>query len=218
MAASGRTTQSRRPSRSRTSRQFVLGDLVGRGSTCEVRLFRYAAAVASSSSSQAGRTPTGAALCERHCAKIIALDSTSADHRAYAEREARLCRVLPPHPNVVRFFDDFTLDGKLYVVMQYCEGGDLYSYIRAKALEESEIGDCSGSLFPLQSSSATLALREDFRPVSDLAQTAIGTPNYMSPEVAAGRPYSWKSDVWAIGFVVAHRLFVVFFSFFIFTD
>ncbi|KAI9322040.1 protein kinase, partial [Zopfochytrium polystomum] len=169
------------------------------------------------------------------------------------------------HPNVVRFFDDFTLDGKLYVVMQYCEGGDLYSHIRAKVLEESEIWRLFGQLVsavwhlhehlilhrdiktkvwdrsPFNKNADQLLVHRspknifmdrgkkiiklgDFGiarrlpSVSDLAQTAIGTPNYMSPEVAAGRSYSWKSDVWAVGLVVAHRLFVVFFSSLFFTD
>jgi hypothetical protein len=36
----------------------------------------------------------------------------------------------------------------------------------------------------------------------DFAQTCIGTPYYMSPEIFQNKPYSYKSDVWALGCVL----------------
>ena len=36
----------------------------------------------------------------------------------------------------------------------------------------------------------------------DNADTVIGTPYYMSPEVCENIPYSYKSDVWALGCVL----------------
>ncbi len=33
----------------------------------------------------------------------------------------------------------------------------------------------------------------------ELAQTCIGTPYYMSPELFRGKAYSFKSDVWSLG-------------------
>lgn len=36
----------------------------------------------------------------------------------------------------------------------------------------------------------------------DMAMTVIGTPYYMSPELMEGKPYGYKSDVWALGCVL----------------
>eukprot|EP00898_Chlorokybus_atmophyticus_P001405 jgi/Chlat1/2265/Chrsp17S02573 len=41
---------------------------------------------------------------------------------------------------------------------------------------------------------------------TDLARTFVGTPYYMSPEIFLGEPYSFKSDVWAIGCVMYEML------------
>jgi serine/threonine protein kinase len=34
---------------------------------------------------------------------------------------------------------------------------------------------------------------------ADCAQTQIGTPFYLSPEICMNQPYSYASDVWALG-------------------
>lgn len=35
-----------------------------------------------------------------------------------------------------------------------------------------------------------------------MAQTAIGTPYYMSPEIFENKPYGFKSDIWSLGCVL----------------
>eukprot|EP00927_Polykrikos_kofoidii_P025539 TRINITY_DN22923_c0_g1_i1.p1 TRINITY_DN22923_c0_g1~~TRINITY_DN22923_c0_g1_i1.p1 ORF type:complete len:999 (+),score=238.40 TRINITY_DN22923_c0_g1_i1:157-3153(+) len=37
---------------------------------------------------------------------------------------------------------------------------------------------------------------------TEAAVTIVGTPYYMSPEVCRSEPYSWKSDIWALGCVL----------------
>ena len=36
----------------------------------------------------------------------------------------------------------------------------------------------------------------------DLAQTSLGTPFYISPEICKGKFYNYKSDIWMIGCVL----------------
>jgi hypothetical protein len=40
----------------------------------------------------------------------------------------------------------------------------------------------------------------------DLAKTTIGTPTYASPEVAQGKPYSFKADIWSLGCLLYEML------------
>lgn len=35
-----------------------------------------------------------------------------------------------------------------------------------------------------------------------MAQTAIGTPYYLSPEICEDKPYNQKSDVWSVGCIL----------------
>lgn len=37
---------------------------------------------------------------------------------------------------------------------------------------------------------------------SSLAETAVGTPYYLSPEICSGQPYDYKSDLWSLGCVI----------------
>jgi serine/threonine protein kinase len=41
------------------------------------------------------------------------------------------------------------------------------------------------------------------------ASTAIGTPNYFSPEICEGKVYNWRSDIWSFGCVLV-RISIIF--------
>ena len=134
------------------------------------------------------------------------------------------------HTNIVAYKDSF-LDREQYlnIVMIYCDGGDIYTKTRqakGKNFSEQQIMD-----WLVQMALALYYLHErkilhrdlktqniflkngkirlgDFGiakvldSTRDFANTCIGTPYYMSPELFKNRPYSYKSDIWALGCVL----------------
>jgi serine/threonine protein kinase len=50
----------------------------------------------------------------------------------------------------------------------------------------------------------------DEEKVQDLLQTFVGSEAYMSPERLLGKNYSYASDIWSFGIIVAYCLFGVF--------
>mmetsp|Transcript_37896 Transcript_37896/g.80514 ORF Transcript_37896/g.80514 Transcript_37896/m.80514 type:complete len:370 (+) Transcript_37896:102-1211(+) len=63
--------------------------------------------------------------------------------RDKAELEAKVLNALK-HPYIVRYWESFMYDKKLCIVMDYCEGGDLWQYIaackkKASPIKESQV-------------------------------------------------------------------------------
>ncbi|NXE25950.1 NEK2 kinase, partial [Ardeotis kori] len=143
--------------------------------------------------------------------------------------EVNLLRELR-HPNIVRYYDRIVdrSSTTLYIVMEYCDGGDLASLIAKCYLEESFVLRVLTQL--------TLALKEchrrsdggvtvhrDLKPANvfldgkqnvklgdfglarilhhdtSFAKTFVGTPYYMSPEQMNHMSYNEKSDIWSLG-------------------
>jgi len=120
-------------------------------------------------------------------------------------------------------------DTYMCVVMQYCEGGDLTGFLkkqRGRRLKEKQLLDLfihvalalhfvhNREILHRDLKTQNIFIKDgqlklgDFGiskvlggPVS-FAQTVIGTPYYMSPELVKNRPYDYKSDVWALGCVL----------------
>ena len=74
--------------------------------------------------------------------KRINLQRTSKREHTSAEQEARLLQKLR-HPNIVSYKHSFeTPDGMLFIAMQYCEGGDLYTKLKSQngvLLQENQV-------------------------------------------------------------------------------
>ncbi|XP_070246840.1 serine/threonine-protein kinase Nek4 isoform X3 [Myotis yumanensis] len=183
--------------------------VVGRGSYGEVTLVRHR---------QDGR---------QYVIKKLNLRNASSRERRAAEQEAQLLSQLK-HPNIVTYKESWEGgDGLLYIVMGFCEGGDLYRKLKeqkGQLLPESQVVEWFVQIaMALQYLHEKHILHRDLKTQNvfltrtniikvgdlgiarvlenhcDMASTLIGTPYYMSPELFSNKPYNYKSDVWALG-------------------
>lgn len=166
---------------------------------------------------------------KQYVMKKVDLSKASVRERKAAEQEAKLLSQLR-HPNIVSYRESFQDEsGFLYIVMNFCEGGDLYTKLKAyskegKVLEETQIVEWfvqiamalqymherhilhrdlkTQNIFLTKSNIikvGDLGIARVLETSSDMATTLIGTPYYMSPELFSNKPYNQKSDVWALG-------------------
>ncbi|XP_059966178.1 serine/threonine-protein kinase Nek4 isoform X3 [Mesoplodon densirostris] len=183
--------------------------VVGRGSYGEVTLVRHR---------RDGR---------QYVIKKLNLQNASSRERRAAEQEAQLLSQLK-HPNIVTYKESWEGgDGLLYIVMGFCEGGDLYRKLKeqkGRLLSESQLVEWFVQIaMALQYLHEKHILHRDLKTQNvfltraniikvgdlgiarvlenhcDMASTLIGTPYYMSPELFSNKPYNYKSDVWALG-------------------
>lgn len=149
--------------------------------------------------------------------------------REKTEQEVRLLQKLR-HTNIVAYKDSY-IDREqfLCIVMVNCEGGDMYSKIKSakgKKFTEAQIlewfaqillallylherrilhRDLKTQNIFLKNSKIRLGdfgIAKVLDGTRDFANTCIGTPYYMSPELFKNKPYSYKSDVWGLGCVI----------------
>mmetsp|Transcript_30088 Transcript_30088/g.84780 ORF Transcript_30088/g.84780 Transcript_30088/m.84780 type:complete len:495 (+) Transcript_30088:118-1602(+) len=135
------------------------------------------------------------------------------------------------HPNIIQYQEVFmTRKGRLCIVMEYADGGDIRAAIRNQAGEL--MGEARFVSWFVQACFALLhvhnmhVLHRDLKTqniflmstgqvklgdfgiarvleaTKDYAKTMVGTPHYLSPEIIQERPYRFKSDVWSLGIVL----------------
>jgi NIMA (never in mitosis gene a)-related kinase len=138
------------------------------------------------------------------------------------------------NPHIVKYVDRYVKreEKKIYIIMEFCSGGDLQRLITSTRAHSQTIGE---DQIWLTLSELALALNDchggdekilhrDIKPAnifidggghvklgdfglarnltSEFARTMVGTPFYMSPELVSGRGYDEKSDIWALGCVL----------------
>lgn len=152
--------------------------------------------------------------------------------RERADREARLAASLT-HPHVVAVHDLFEENGAYWLVMEYVDGHSLAELVRRSgplpperaARLLTQVADALAAAHragfvhrDVKPSNILVApgdhaLLTDFgiaRAFEDASLTrtglVTGSPAYLSPEVAQGRPATPASDVWALGATLYHVL------------
>ncbi|KAF8819572.1 NEK kinase, partial [Cardiosporidium cionae] len=163
--------------------------------------------------------------------KVINIERMSEKDKAFCINEVQVLAKLN-HPFIVKYKESFIENMCLYIIMEYCEGGDLFSLIKAhakakKKFFEKEITQwLTQALIALRFLHKRHILHRDIKSMNlfldnngrlrigdfgvskvlentlAYAQTMVGTPYYLSPELCEGSDYTWPSDIWSLGCVI----------------
>ena len=134
------------------------------------------------------------------------------------------------HPYIVKYHTSFQADHKLYIVMEYIDGGDLMTYISERKnhyLAEDQILKIFIQIvIALKYIHSHKILHRDLKPqnifitrvgvvkigdfgvskcvnnTDSLCETKVGTPYYLSPEIWNNEPYGNKTDIWSLGCIL----------------
>ena len=132
---------------------------------------------------------------------------------------------------VVKYYESFLEENNLNIVMEYCDNGDLCNYLKEQQMKNKPLKeDLIWKIFikitlGLTTIHKMKILHRDLKTlniflkknmeikIGDLgvakelnqasfANTIIGTPFYLSPEMCEDKPYNQKSDIWALGVIL----------------
>ncbi|XWS31960.1 hypothetical protein CRYUN_Cryun23aG0120200 [Craigia yunnanensis] len=134
------------------------------------------------------------------------------------------------HPNIIHFFEAIQTEDRIFLVLEYCDGGDLAAYIDRHGKVSEEVArhfmrqlaaglqvlqekhllhrDLKPQNLLLSTKAATPQLKiGDFgfaRSLTpqDLADTLCGSPLYMAPEIIQNQQYDAKADLWSVGAIL----------------
>ncbi|OJD11349.1 CAMK/CAMKL/GIN4 protein kinase [Emergomyces pasteurianus Ep9510] len=143
------------------------------------------------------------------------------------EREVVIMKLIE-HPNIINLYDVWENRGELYLVLEYVEGGELFSYVSENGpLPEIEairlfrqiiaalsychrFNICHRDLKPeniLLDTHCNIKLADfgmaALQPAGHWLNTSCGSPHYASPEIIYGHRYQGdKADIWSCGIIL----------------
>lgn len=164
---------------------------------------------------------------EKVAIKVISKNNLSKGKVNDIVSEIEIMKLLN-HPNIVRMLEFKWDERNVYLILEYCEGGNLSEYIRRLIRLPETI--CKRSIQQLAMGLAYLRLKEichmDLKPknllikykpftlkiadfglsqfLSEKAYTenVRGSPLYMAPEILLKKQYNYKVDLWSVGIIL----------------
>jgi serine/threonine protein kinase len=136
------------------------------------------------------------------------------------------------HPSIVKLYYAFQDDSKLYLILEYLQGGELFQHLQ----QEKFLSETSAAVYLAQMILALEHLHNigivyrDLKPENclldsdgflvltdfglskvglndeELCTSLIGTPEYMAPEILQDVPYDYAVDFWSLGCVMFDML------------
>ncbi|EAR85756.2 Serine/Threonine kinase domain protein (macronuclear) [Tetrahymena thermophila SB210] len=168
---------------------------------------------------------------KQYIAKKIVLSSLNPKQQDSALQEAQLLKDLN-HKNIVSYIESFKEEDLLIIIMEYCEHGDLAFHIKRKKQKKEYFPEMlivnwfyelalsikyihekkilhrdikTSNIFITRDGTIKIGdfgISKVLENTTSVANTVVGTPYYMSPEVCESKPYTYKSDIWALGCVL----------------
>ena len=143
------------------------------------------------------------------------------------EREISMVKTID-HPNIAKVFDIKEDEDKIYIIMEYCEKGELFNVIleKHKLTEEESAYYYFQIINGLEYIHMNNIIHRDLKPENllltkdnilkiidfglsnyntndNLLSTPCGSPCYASPEMVSGERYNgFTSDIWSTGIIL----------------
>ncbi|XP_039914431.1 serine/threonine-protein kinase PAK 3-like [Hirundo rustica] len=135
------------------------------------------------------------------------------------------------HPNIVNYLDSYLVEDKLWIIMEYMDGGSLSSVVKEVQMTEGEMAAiCQECLQALNFLHSNLVIHRDVKSENILLgmdgsvkladfglcaqmtseqskrNSLVGTAHWMAPEYVNKDAYGAKVDIWSFGIVVIEML------------
>jgi serine/threonine-protein kinase ULK/ATG1 len=165
--------------------------------------------------------------------KKIIVKGLSYKHQKMITEEVSIMKRIKetPHVNIVTCYDIIDDLDTIYIVMEYCDGGDLSKLIGLPMKEESAKHYFSQLISGVKYLEENKIIHRDIKPKNILltdnrlslkicdfglaknkaglsrVYTVCGSPLYMAPEMFRDKYYNDTVDIWSIGIILYEMLF-----------
>lgn len=170
---------------------------------------------------------------EKVAIKVIKTRNLTAKALEVLEDEISIMKLIKhnPHPNIVHCYDIIRSQNEVFIIMEYCDSGDLMTIIKKpikekyaqfyfcqlanglRYLDQHNIihRDIKPKNILLTNNRRVLKIA-DFglaKKIIDVSlnETICGSPLYMAPEIINHNPYNNQTDLWSIGMILYEMLY-----------